>query len=217
MGVDHTETKEKVALRGIEAMVAIYKMALQDKRGCRHPRQHNSKGTAMNASDKKMVSDAISQMIRFYDGSVHDIEHFLKVWAYARTIGIQEGLDDKAQRILELASIVHDIACPLCRKKYGNTNGNHQQTEGVPLTREFYKGYPITADELDRICILVGHHHTYANVDGMDYQILLEADFLVNASESSYGRTQIEAFREKVFKTKTGLGLLDSIYKLGRM
>lgn len=40
-----------------------------------------------------------------------------------------------------------------------------------------------TADEIDRICYLVGHHHTYVNVDGIDYRILLEADFLVNAYE----------------------------------
>ena len=30
------------------------------------------------------------------------------------------------------------------------------------------------------------HHHTYTGVDGIDYQILLEADYLVNADESHY-------------------------------
>lgn len=28
-------------------------------------------------------------------GNLHDINHFLKVWAYARTIGLCEGLDDE--------------------------------------------------------------------------------------------------------------------------
>lgn len=36
---------------------------------------------------------------------------------------------------------------------------------------------------IDRVCYLVGHHHTYDNIDGMDYQILVEADFLVNLFE----------------------------------
>lgn len=164
--------------------------------------------------DEKMISNAIDQMIRFYDGGVHDIEHFLKVWAYAKTIGIQVNLDDELQETLELASIVHDIACPTCREKYGNTNGKLQEKEGVPLTRSFYEDYPIPEDQLERICFLVGHHHTYTNVDGMDYQILLEADFLVNASESNYNQAQIDSFMNKVFKTDTGLKLLRSIYKL---
>ena len=59
----------------------------------------------------------IQKMIDFYEGSVHDVEHFLKVLSYAGMIGKLEGLDEKTQDILEMAAIVHDIACPLCREK----------------------------------------------------------------------------------------------------
>lgn len=41
---------------------------------------------------------------------------------------------------------------------------------------------------IDRVCYLVGHHHTYDNIDGMDYQILVEADFLVNLFEDGSTR-----------------------------
>ena len=34
-----------------------------------------------------IVSNAIEKMIDFYQGSQHDINHFLKVWSYARNIG----------------------------------------------------------------------------------------------------------------------------------
>ena len=33
----------------------------------------------------------------------------------------------------------------------------------------------------DRIAFLISHHHTIDQIDGMDYQILIEADYLVNA------------------------------------
>ncbi|MCQ2433275.1 MAG: hypothetical protein MJ175_11785 [Clostridia bacterium] len=56
------------------------------------------------------------------------------------------------------------------------------------------------------------HHHTTENVVGLDYQILLEADYLVNASESHFTREHIEAFRRDVMKTDTGKALLDTIY-----
>ena len=77
------------------------------------------------------VAEAMKKMILFSNGNQHDINHFLKVHAYAATIGACEGLPEDTLQTLELAAIVHDIACPLCREKYGNTNGNYQQLEAA--------------------------------------------------------------------------------------
>ena len=54
-----------------------------------------------------IVSNAIEKMIDFYQGSQHDINHFLKVWSYARNIGLMEGLDDHTQEVLELTAVAH--------------------------------------------------------------------------------------------------------------
>ena len=60
---------------------------------------------------------------------------------------------------------------------------------------------------------MVGHHHTYENIDGLDYQILLEADFLVNGDEMNADNKTIAAMKNKVFKTATGIKLLEYIYE----
>lgn len=159
-----------------------------------------------------IVSSAIEKMIAFYQGNLHDINHFLKVWAFAKTIGEQEGLDDQTQLTLELAAVVHDIACPLCRQKYGNTNGKYQELESPTLVEDFFAGMPVEGDMAERISWLVAHHHTYTHVDGLDYQILLEADFLVNADEGGLVCAAIENMRQSVFRTGAGVRLLDSIY-----
>lgn len=151
-------------------------------------------------------------MIEFYNGNLHDINHFLKVWAFAKTIGEQEGLEGKTQKTLELAAVVHDIACPLCREKYGNTLGKNQEAESAPLVERFFSDSPECSEDISRISWLVSHHHTYTNVDGADYRILLEADFLVNADESGYSRSAIENARHNIFRTASGTALLDSIY-----
>lgn len=158
------------------------------------------------------VAAATEKMIEFYRGNLHDIDHFLKVWAMAKTIGELEGLDSHTQEVLELTAVVHDIACPLCREKYGNTNGSNQELESPPLVETFFEGLPVDPADLSRISFLVAHHHTDTGVDGLDYQILLEADFLVNAGESGYSRAVIEKFRQRVFRTKSGIRLLDSMY-----
>jgi uncharacterized protein len=159
-----------------------------------------------------LVAAATQKMIEFYKGNLHDINHFLKVWAMARTIGELEGLDEHTQEILELTAAVHDIACPLCREKYGNTNGKNQELESPPLVEAFFEEFDIDRGDMERISWLVTHHHTYTNIDGLDHQILLEADFLVNAGESGYTRATIEDFRQHVFRTTAGTKLLNSMY-----
>jgi len=163
------------------------------------------------------VAQAVIKMIRFYkeesDVVIHDVNHFMKVWGFARTIGTAEGLDPMTQETLELAAIAHDIACPLCRRKYGNADGKAQEREGGALTLDFYKEFSLPAEQLDRICYIVAHHHTYDGVDGLDWQIMLEADFLVNADESGLGGEAIKNFKRRVFRTETGCRLLDSMYK----
>ncbi len=164
-----------------------------------------------------IVSSAIEKMIGFYQGNLHDIEHFLKVWAFAKTIGEQEKLDAHTLQILELAAVVHDIACPICREKYGNTDGKKQELESPPLVEDFFAEYlrnaQVSAQDAERISWLVAHHHTYTNVDGLDYQILLEADFLVNAGESAYSDSAIESAKKNVFKTSAGTRLLELIFE----
>lgn len=159
-----------------------------------------------------IISTAIEKMIEFYKGNLHDIAHFMKVWAFAKTIGEQEKLDAHTQTVLELAAVIHDIACPLCREKYGNTNGKNQERESSPLVKEFLSDLPVSKDDAERISWLASHHHTYTKVDGPDYQILLEADFLVNADESNYKISAIESAKKNIFRTKSGIHLLESMY-----
>lgn len=158
------------------------------------------------------VSQVVEKMIAYSNGNLHDINHFMKVWGYSKTIGELEALDKDTQYVLEIAAITHDIACPLCRKKYGNTSGRLQEKEGPLLVSEFLAEMGITKEQIDRIAFLVGHHHTYTSVDGLDYQILIEADYLVNADESQYSLDNIRNTRDKIFKTKSGIKLLDALY-----
>ena len=128
-----------------------------------------------------LVAQAVAKMVEFYNGNTHDVRHFIKVHSYAATIGRLEGLDEETLTTLELAAIVHDIAIPLCREKYGSADGKHQEQEGPALARKFMQELGVDEKRTQRVEYMVGHHHTYTNVDGVDMRILLEADFLVNA------------------------------------
>ena len=158
------------------------------------------------------ISQIMEKMIAFSDGNIHDIDHFIRVWTYARTIGELENLDRETQFLLEVAAITHDIACPLCRIKYGNTNGKYQEEEGVPMVKKFLSDTGIAEEVIDRVAFLVGHHHTFSGIDGIDYQILIEADYIANATENGYGQENIVNFMQKIMKTEGGKQILKAIY-----
>ena len=160
------------------------------------------------------VSAAIQKMIGFYKGNLHDINHFLKVWAMAKTIGELEALDEHTQEVLELAAVIHDIACPLCREKYGNTSGKNQERESPPLVEAFFAELPVPRADVERISWLAAHHHTYTNVVGMDHRILLEADFLVNLYEDSVPKAAAQNALDKIFKTQTGKTICKEMFAL---
>ena len=158
------------------------------------------------------ISDIAMKMISQSRGNLHDTEHFLKVWAYARIIGQREGLDAAGLEILECAALLHDIACPLCREKYGRADGKAQETEGMPLTADFLAEYPLEDDFVEQVVWLVGHHHSVEVEGNLLQRILLEADFLVNAGESEVWYSRIGEAEKELFRTETGLRLLRSVY-----
>ena len=160
------------------------------------------------------IPEILEKMLQFSGGSRRDIAHFVRVWAYAQTIGDLEGLVARTEFILEAAALTHDIACPLCREKYGHADGKLQETEGGPLVRRFLAGSGLDASVIDRIAFLVGHHHTLAGIDGPDWQILVEADYLVNASENSYDPETIRFFMDHTMKTDAGKRLCREIFVL---
>lgn len=161
-------------------------------------------------------TNVIHEMILFDRGDARRIQHFLKVYQFAALIGKLEGLSPEKQEILEIAAILHDIGIIPSEKKYGISNGKLQEQEGPAYARELLNRISGYGQEfIDRVCFLIAHHHTYEGIDGLDWQILLEADFLVNSFEKNMTEEAIKKFRASVFRTKSGIALLNNQYGYG--
>ena len=153
---------------------------------------------------KQQLDDLFMDMIAYYDGDPKRIQHFTKVHSYARLIGIGEELDDASLFILEAAAYTHDIGIRVAEEKYGRCDGKIQEQEGPIIAQKMLSQLGFENYIVERICFLVGHHHTYDNIDGLDYQILVEADFLVNLYEDDAGNRAIDKAYKRIFKTETG-------------
>lgn len=155
----------------------------------------------------------IREMIAYYAGDVRRISHFLKVYGFAKTIGELECLDENTQEILELSALTHDIGIKNSEMKYGSSDGKFQQIEGPPEAKPLLEKLDISPAVIDRVCWLIAHHHSYSDINGLDYQILVESDFLVNIDEDNMSPESIQHVREKLFKTQAGINLLHAIYR----
>ncbi|EAX48199.1 metal dependent phosphohydrolase [Thermosinus carboxydivorans Nor1] len=155
----------------------------------------------------------IAKMVLYFDGDVKRINHALKVYGLAKSIGEAEGLSKEEQDVLEIAAILHDIGIKESERKYNSSAGTYQEIEGPPIARKLLQEFAFSVQQIDRICYLIGHHHTYSQIDGVDFQILVEADFLVNIFEDGIDSSAIEKIKEKYFKTATGRAYLESMFK----
>lgn len=162
--------------------------------------------------NRMAISALIKEMIIFSKGNLHDIDHFLRVWSYAKTIGELEELDEENQYLLEVSALTHDIACPFCREKYGHCNGPVQEAEGGPMVESFLKRFSFSEEEIRIVRYLVEHHHHFQNIDSKVYQILVEADFIANGIEEQYPEEKVERFIQNVMKTEQGITLAKAVF-----
>lgn len=152
------------------------------------------------------------EMAAYDAGDPMRIQHFTKVWTYARLIGLGEGLDKRTQYILETAAILHDIGIHPAEAKYGSSAGKYQEELGPGEAGKLLSRLHYSPEVIDRVCFLIGHHHTYDTIEGADYQILVEADFLVNLYEDGLSTEAAKKACEKIFVTETGKAMWTAMY-----
>lgn len=159
-----------------------------------------------------MTEQLILKMVEYDGNDPARIQHFLKVHDFARTIGMLEKMEKHQLFILETAAVVHDIGIKYCEQIYGSCPGNLQEKEGPAIARKMLTALAYEESVISRVCFLVGHHHTYTEIDGLDYQILVEADFLVNLFEDGAPKEAVQTAYEKIFKTKSGRRICEQMF-----
>ncbi len=160
------------------------------------------------------VAKVMQKMVEYFRGDSKRIQHAIKVHSLVRNIALLSYLKGDKLIVLEITALLHDIGILESERKYHSTAGHYQEMEGPPIARKLLQGISLEQDDLDRISFLIGHHHSYHMNDGIDFQILIEADFLVNMYEDNIDNEGIIKIREKYFRTPMGIKILNAMYDL---
>ena len=163
--------------------------------------------------DQKLAQ-LMAAVIKYDHGDVKRIQHLIKVHDLCLTIGLMENMPAEELWTLEAAAMLHDIGIHAGEAKHGGKcTGKHQEEEGPAVAQEILDSVGgFTNQQAERIKYLIAHHHTYNDIQGLDYQILVEADFLVNLYEDGEPLSAVEKVQERIFKTASGLSVLKSMY-----
>ena len=150
-------------------------------------------------------------MKRYFDKDVKRIQHARKVARFAEAMVKREG----GNPLIVLGSaFLHDIGIHEAEKKHGNSSGEFQELEGPPIAKEMLKRLGLRSEMIEEICDIIGHHHHPREEETLNFQILFEADWLVNIEEDGFlkDRKELETLIGKVFKTVTGKKFAEDLY-----
>ena len=159
-----------------------------------------------------MIFPIMNDMIRYFDKDVRRINHALKVYDFACLIAEKSGVDDEKRQIVEIVALLHDIGIKEAERKYNSSDSRYQEQEGPAVARAILAPYHLDEKLVDRVCYIIGNHHTYTKIDGIDFQILVEADFIVNIYEDEMKPEVVRSLKKKIFKTEAGTRLLEGMY-----
>ncbi|MCQ2218030.1 MAG: HD domain-containing protein [Paludibacteraceae bacterium] len=161
------------------------------------------------------LAQLMRAMIRYDEGDVPRIQHFVKVHDFAVTIAMAEEVDSDTLYVLEAASILHDIGIHPAEAKYGSSHGKYQEELGPAEARKVLAEVGgFTEPQIERVCWLIAHHHTFSDVKTIDHRILLEADFLVNSYEDNISMDGIITFRNNVFRSASAIQMLNDMWEI---
>lgn len=141
------------------------------------------------------------------------INHAMRVTGYASEL-LKKEMGER--EIVLCAALLHDIGISAAEKKYGSANGHYQEKEGPPIARQILKKLGYDNGMAKEICDIVGNHHTPGKIKSINFNIVYDADWLVNlADEAGEDKEKLSRMIEKVFLTETGKELAKDVYLNG--
>ena len=136
----------------------------------------------------------------------YGIDHTLKVLKNAEDIMEGESISEDEKELISIVAILHDIGALEAQRKYGSMDGPYQEKEGPAIARSILEQMGYDPVKTDRVCFIIGNHHTPSKIDGLDFQILWEADLLENLPymDVSKDKDELKKCIDLNFLTDTG-------------
>lgn len=153
------------------------------------------------------LNDKLIEEMKSYFGDKQGlIDHTMAVYGYANQLHKTEGGDPL---VVKAGALYHDIGIPEAKRVHGSSAGKYQEIEGPPIARRILNELDLAPESIDHIFRIIANHHTAhdeSTVNTIEFQIVWDADGLVNHAKRKLGNSEEEIGRkiEQLFRTPTG-------------
>ena len=134
------------------------------------------------------VNSVALRMKQYLHGDAVKVQHFVRVYTLAKSIGELEHLSEEEQLDLELAALVHSV----------------EGDERIPVVRDLLRSCGINEAVNMRVCHIVANKDNYEHIGTLDHQILIEAMMIVDFKENDTAEDDIVRIAEERFITNSG-------------
>lgn len=150
-----------------------------------------------------------NEVLDYFAADQHRIDHARRVLRYAMWILEGEETRGTDRETVRAVAMVHDIGIPEAERKYGSAAGPYQELEGPPVARRLLQRAGFAEPLIDHVCRIVASHHSPGEVQTPEFNVLWDADWLVNLPDEFPGMPseRLAKVVRRVFKTPLG-GLL---------
>lgn len=125
----------------------------------------------------------VKLLIDFFENDFRRINHALEVLKYAELImESQEGYD---YDIVIASALLHDVGIKPSEEKLGYNNGKTQEEYGPPAARDLLNRIGFPDNKTEKVCQLIGNHHSRSRYEYIELTILKKADTIVNKNENN--------------------------------
>ncbi|MBF0118620.1 MAG: HD domain-containing protein [Desulfobacterales bacterium] len=126
-----------------------------------------------------LLKDQVAlEMKRYFKSDFKRIDHAIRVARYAEKIGKEKGGN---LSVILPASYLHDIGIHESERKYKNTD-KHEK-EGIEVAKSILLKLGVKDKIIEEILDIIGNHHNAKHSDSINFQVVYEADLLVNLED----------------------------------
>jgi HD superfamily phosphodiesterase len=120
-------------------------------------------------------------LVDHFGNDFRRITHALEVLKYAERIIEETGGCD--YEVLIACALLHDAGIKPSEEALGYNNGRTQEEYGPPVVRALLESIGFPPEKTEKICEIVGNHHSPSRYDYTELKVLKEADRIVNRME----------------------------------
>lgn len=123
----------------------------------------------------------VASLAQCFGNDFRRINHALEVLKYAENI-MEKG-EKCDYEVLIACALLHDVGIKRSEELHGYNNGKTQEEYGPPVAGALLNDMGFPPEKIEKVCLIIGNHHSPSRYDYAELKILKEADRIVNKME----------------------------------